>query len=144
MNERIVCMIRGGASGRHVQEYGIRLAKEQGTRLVYLHVVDIVSLGLKNPGLLDAAHEEMTWLAWVTLGLAYRRARSAGVDIERVVRYGRLFDSTVEYLNEHPAQRILMGSPHPDVDNYEERLAKIQQFAHQLEEKTGVVVEIVT
>jgi nucleotide-binding universal stress UspA family protein len=143
MSERIVCMVRGGASGRKLQEHGIRLAKECEGHLIFLHIIDIESLGLKNPKLLEAAREEMTWLARITLGLAYRRARSADVDVERVVRYGKLYDSVLDYLKEHPADRMLMGSPYPDVEDYEQRLQKIQQFARLLEDQTGVVVDIV-
>ena len=143
MSESIVCMIRGGASGRLVQEQGIHLAKERGARLVFLHVVDVARLGLENPALQEAARAEMTWLAWVTLSLAYRRARSSGVEVEQVVRYGKLFDSTLEYLKEHPAQHLLIGSPHLELPDYEERLAKIKQFARQIEDQTSVVVDIV-
>jgi uncharacterized protein YciW len=86
----------------------------------------------------------MTWLAWVTLGLAYRRARNAGLEVERVVRYGKLFDSTVAYLKEHPAQQILMGSPHPQVEDYDQRLESVVEFARLLEEQTGALVKIVS
>jgi uncharacterized protein YciW len=66
------------------------------------------------------------------------------VEVKRVVRYGKLLDATIEYLTENPAQRLLMGSPHPEVENYEDRLAKIKQFARQLEDKTGAVVGVVS
>jgi hypothetical protein len=144
MSETIVCMIRGGASGHRVQEQGILMAKQAGMHLVFLHVVDIDWLGLANPALQEAARTEMTWLAWVTLGLAYRRARNAGLEVERVVRYGKLFDSTVAYLKEHPAQQILMGSPHPQVEDYDQRLESVVEFARLLEEQTGALVKIVS
>lgn len=144
MSESIVCMIRGGASGRLVQEQGIRLAKERGARLIFIHVVDVAGLGLENSALQEAARAEMTWLAWVTLNLANRRVRSSGVEVEQVIRYGNLFDSMLEYLKENPAQQLLMGSPHPDLPDYEERLAKVRQFARQIEDQTGILVDIVS
>ncbi len=143
MSIRIVCLVRGGAASHKLQEYGIKLAKENDGMLVFLHIVDIDSLGFQNPVLRKAAKEEMTWLARATLGLAFRRAARAEVEGERVVRYGKLFDTVLEYLREHPADRLLMGSPHPDVEAYEQRLEKIVRFASMIEEQTGVVVEIV-
>jgi len=143
MSMRIVCLVRGGAASHKLQQYGIQLAKEESGELIFLHIVDINSLGIENPKLLEAAKEEMTWLAWATLGLAFRRAHNASVEGERVVRFGKLYDTVLEYLREHPADRLLMGSPHPEVEAYEKRLDKIIHFARMIEEQTGVVVDIV-
>lgn len=87
---------------------------------------------------------EMAWFGSVTLNLARKLALASGVEAETQVRYGRVFDVAVEYLKENPAELVLLGAPHPLLNDYEARLNSVHQFAARIQQATGVKAEVIT
>jgi len=140
MNSRVVCMVRGGEAGRRVQRQAISYSQNTGLPLVFLHIMYLRGLSLKNEALLDSARREMTWLARVTLNLARARARNAGLKADIIIRQGPILETTITFLQEGPVERIFIGSPSAENPDYQEKLIRVQQFAQQITAATGVQV----
>lgn len=136
----VICMVRGGEASRIVQEQAIAFARKKNKKLVFLHIIDLDSLSLDNEILLEAARMEVTWLARVNLILAYRRAKSAGIEAEMTIRFGPIFKSVIEFLQERNAYCLFLGTPRRGVRDYEERIGKVQHFAEQIQNVTGISV----
>jgi nucleotide-binding universal stress UspA family protein len=144
MNGKIACMVRGGEAGRNVQEYTIDYARVNHKSVVFLHVVDVDSLPLRNDSLREPAREELTWLGHVKLSTARLRAEAAGVKAGAVILYGTIFEAVRNYLLASPVEMVLMGSSHPAADNYEQRLERVHQFAARLSQSTNIQVKVIT
>jgi nucleotide-binding universal stress UspA family protein len=143
MSKKIVCMIRGGESGRAVQDYAIDLVKGIDGELTFLHVIDVSRLSLENDQLEAPAREELTWLGRVTISLAMVRSRAAGVHGMGEIRYGQLREVIRTYVKNRPTDQLLLGATMPTVPDYEERLAGLKEFAHQLQAEIGVLVDVI-
>jgi hypothetical protein len=133
-------MVRGGEASRIVQEQAIRFASQNNKKLVFLHIIDLSSLGLGNEILLDAARTEVTWLARVNLNLAYRRARRSEIPSETVILYGPIFRSVVDFLQDRKPDCLFLGTPREGMKDYEERIARVRQFAEHITDATSVSV----
>jgi nucleotide-binding universal stress UspA family protein len=143
MSGKIACLVRGGEAGRTVQEHTIAYAVEYDKTILFIHVVDSTIVENENERLKTAVHAELTWLGRVTVNIARRRAKQAGARSETVILYGTVQEASQDYLSSHLVERIFIGGPHPDTANFSLRLDRIQQFASQLGDATGVPVEII-
>ncbi len=143
MCKKIVCMIRGDESGRAVQDCAIDLVKGIGGELTFLHVIDVSILSLENEQLEAPAREELTWLGRVTIKLATERAQAAGVHARGEIRYGPVRDVIRTYVNNNPTDQLLLGATIPTMPDYEERLAGLKEFAHQLQAEIGMLVDVI-
>ena len=144
MNEKVACLVRGGEAGRNVQEYTIDYARENHKSVIFLHVVDVDSLPLRNDVLREPAREELTWLGHVKLNTARRRAEAAGVKAVSIILYGTIFEVVRNYLLTSPVEMVLIGSPYPGTDNYDQRLERVHQFAARLSQSTNIQVKVIT
>lgn len=144
MIDTLVCMVRSAGSGRAAQERSVELALENDLRLIFLHIINMNEMPFDNNDLCNAAREEMTWLGNMTLSLAQKRAWENGVKSNIVIRYGSVFEETCTFLREVQACRLVVGSPHPQIEDYDDRLVQITQFASRITQETGIPVEIVT
>jgi hypothetical protein len=142
MSFRVICMVRGGEAGRIVQEQAIQYAQQAKLPLVFLNIIDLSGLPLKNEGQSVPARAELTWLARVHLSQARMRAKSAGLKPETAIRYGPVLETTVGFLQESPTDRLFIGAPHPDDPQYAQRSERVREFASQLTQATGVEVVI--
>jgi len=136
-------MIRGGESGRAVQDYAIDLVKETRGELTFLHVIDVSILSLENEQLEASAREELTWMGRVTINLATERAQAAGVHVMGEIRYGPLQDVIRTYVKINPTDQLLLGATIPSMPDYEERLTSLKEFAHQLQAEIGILVDVI-
>jgi nucleotide-binding universal stress UspA family protein len=114
-----------------------------GGELTFLHVIDVSILSLENEQLEAPAREELTWLGRVTINLATERAQAAGVRARGEIRYGPLRDVIRTYVNNNPTDQLLLGATMSTVPDYEERLAGLKEFAHQLQAEIGVLVDVI-
>ena len=144
MSDTLVCMVRSAGSGRAPQERSVVLALENDFRLIFLHVINMNEMPFENNDLCNAATEEMTWLGNMTLSLAQKRAWQKGVKSNIEIRYGSVFEEACSFLREVQACLLVLGSPHPQVEDYDDHLAQITQFAERITQETGIPVEIVT
>lgn len=140
--KHIICATRGGAGSRAVQERAIHYALERKLKLIFLFVIDISSLEDADEKLRPAVRDELAWLGQALLQIAHQRAQDAGIDSEIVIREGLVRDEICRFIEEHPAEVLLLGAPRgitatvfgDDV---------VEKFAEAVEKESGVPVEIV-
>jgi Universal stress protein family len=142
MNAKVVCMVRGGESGRLVQEKAAAFSIQENLTLVFLHIVDQRVFSSENESLIKAWRDEMTWLGLVTLGLARKRAEDRGLKTETVILHGPIYETTIKFLKENTISRLFIGSPHIGAEDFDQRLNKIKIFAEKIQQDTGVDVVI--
>jgi nucleotide-binding universal stress UspA family protein len=138
----IVCATRGGAGSRAVRERAIELAKQREMKLVFLFVIDISDLVYADEKLQAAVRDELAWLGSALLRIAQQRAHVANIESEIIIREGLVKDEICRFVGERSAELLLLGAPRGTTatilgDD------KVEQFAAEVENVTGVRVEIV-
>ena len=142
MSGSITCLVRGGEAGRTVQEQAITFAAENNKRILFAHVIDITPLDNQDISTIKAMQSELEWLGNVILNMACRRAKLSGVSAEGVILYGTVLNAAIEHFSSHPTDAIFIGSPHPEIPDYPQKLERVYQFAGQLEEALDVSVKV--
>jgi nucleotide-binding universal stress UspA family protein len=138
----IVCATRGGAGSRAVQQAAITYARERGTGLVFLFVIDTSSLESEEAELIAAVHDELLFLGQTLLRIAKKRAANYQVAAEIIVRDGRVIEQISKFLDESSAELLLLGAPRGTTDTiFGDDV--IEQFAVSIHRDTGVEVEII-
>jgi nucleotide-binding universal stress UspA family protein len=138
----IICATRGGAGSRAVQERAIQYAQELGHALIFLFVIDTSSLVGIDDGLRRALEEELRWLGLTLLLIAQKRADSAKINSEIIIREGVVRNEIINYIKEKSADLLLLGAPRGTTTTlFGDDL--IEQFANSIQRESGVVVEIV-
>jgi nucleotide-binding universal stress UspA family protein len=107
----IICATRGGRASRATQERAIALAKERGTPLVFLCVVDPSFAGPMDEPLTCALNDELKRLGRSLLCIAQARAQKQGIDAQTVVRSGPVAESIEAALREFGADTLVVGGP---------------------------------
>lgn len=138
----IVCATRGGQGSRAAQLKAIRLAKERGSKLLFLYVVDIHVVGEYDETLAPAVRAEFHWLGRALLRVAQQRAERADVEAEIAIRDGEVKEEIERFLDESQATLLLLGAPRgPSTHLFGDDA--IEHFARAIEADTGVPVEVV-
>ena len=138
----IVCATRGGAGSRAVQQAAITYARERGTGLVFLFVIDTGSVEQEDAELVAAVHDELLFLGQTLLRIAKKRAANYQVAAEIIVRDGRVKEQITKFLDESSAELLLLGAPRGTTDTtFGDDV--IEQFAESIHRDTGVEVEII-
>ncbi len=140
----IVCATRGGEAGRRTQERAIALAKERGSKLLFLCVFDPGFAGHLNRSLFAAVEEEQQWLGRALLSVAQARARQQGVEAGAVVLSGPVLASIEEFLCESGAPTLVIGEAKVDSPLAAFRQGTVQSCARHVEQNTSVEVVIVS
>ena len=143
MNRKVVCMVRGGEAGRSTQEQAIAYAKKAERQLVFLQIINIDRLSLNGEEKILPTLTELTWLARINLSLARQRAARHGVKAEAAIKIGPIFESVVAYLKENQVERLFLGLPREDHEDYHFRLEQVNEFAGRISQATKVTVELV-
>ena len=138
----IVCATRGGAGSRAVQQAAVTYARERGTGLVFLFVIDTGSVEQEDAELVAAVHDELLFLGQTLLRIAKKRAANYQVAAEIIVRDGRVKEQITKFLDESSAELLLLGAPRGTTDTtFGDDV--IEQFAESIHRDTGVEVEII-
>ena len=138
----IVCATRGGAGSRAVQQAAITYARERGTALVFLFVIDTGSVEQEDAELVAAVHDELLFLGQTLLRIAKKRAANHQLTAEIIVRDGRVKEQITKFLDESSAELLLLGAPRGTTDTiFGDDV--IEQFAESIHRDTGVEVEII-
>lgn len=138
----IVCATRGGAGSRAVQQAAVTYARERGTGLVFLFVIDTGSVEQEEAELVAAVHDELLFLGQTLLRIAKKRAANYQVAAEIIVRDGRVKEQITKFLDESSAELLLLGAPRGTTDTtFGDDV--IEQFAESIHRDTGVEVEII-
>jgi nucleotide-binding universal stress UspA family protein len=138
----IVCATRGGAGSRAVQQAAITYARERGTGLVFLFVIDTSSLENEEAEMVAAVRDELLFLGQTLLRIAKKRAANYQVKAEIIVRDGNVKQQISKFLDESSAELLLLGAPRGTTDTiFGDDV--IEQFAESIHRDTGVEVEII-
>jgi hypothetical protein len=138
----IVCATRGGAGSRAVQQAAITYAREKGSELVFLFVIDTSSVEGEEEELVSAVRDELYFLGQTLLRIAKKRAANYHVAAEIVVRQGMVREQITGFLAESGAELLLLGAPRGTSDAiFGDDV--IEQFAEAICRDTGVEVEII-
>ena len=138
----IICATRGGAGSRAVQQRSIQYAQKHNHVLVFLYVIDTTNLKVVDEGLRKAVREELRWLGLTLLLIARKRADSAQINSEIIVREGVFRGEVINLIEEKSADLLLLGAPRDTTDAvFGDDL--IEQFAESIQKESGVAVEIV-
>lgn len=138
----IVCATRGGEASRQTQERAIALAKERGSELVFLCVVDPSFVEPSNEALQSALADELRRLGRSLLCVAQARAREQGVEAETVVRSGPVRENLEAYLQEVDADTLVIGTPRSETTAKAFGPQDIPRLAEAVREATGVEVVV--
>jgi len=138
---KILCATRGGEDSQRTQEAAIALAKERGDDLVFLYVADASFLDrIAAPVVVDV-ESELDQMGRFQLILAQEQAAEQGVAAEIAIRHGHLRTELAAAAREMGATLVMLGRPQGRTAVFDE--ADLEEFAAELEERTGVGVRVV-
>jgi nucleotide-binding universal stress UspA family protein len=140
----IVCATRGGRASRATQERAIDLAKERGTELVFLCIVDPSFAGPMDEPLTCALNDELKRLGRSLLCIAQARAQQKGIDAKTVVRSGPVTENIEAALREFDADTLVIGAPGAESQTEAFGSRHFNRLADAVRQSTGVEVELVT
>jgi nucleotide-binding universal stress UspA family protein len=140
----IVCATRGGQASRRTQERAIELAKERGTKLIFICVVDPTFTGPMDDELEEALTDELKRLGGSLLYIAQARAEKEGVSAETTVQCGSVWDDIAIFLQEVDAETLVIGVNQNDspVEAFGDE--QVPEFVERLREETDVEIVVVT
>ena len=137
----IVCATRGGEGSRAAQLEAIRAARDAGTALTFLYVVDVNMLGAVDEKLAKSVRAELEWLGGALLRVAKQRAEQVGVDVDIVILEGVVRDEIIRYLRDNHASLLLLGAPRGTTSRFGDDA--IELFARSIEQEAGTSVLVV-
>jgi nucleotide-binding universal stress UspA family protein len=142
MTGPIVCATRGGRACRCTQERAIQLAKERGTKLIFLFVADPSFAGPVDDALEAALTDELTRLGRSLLYIAQERAHKQGLEAEIAIRHGRVQQSIEQYIRQVNASTLVIGSPQANSVLQTFSPEELNSFATAVRQATGVEVVV--
>jgi len=138
---RILCATRGGEDSQRTQRAAIALARERGDELVFLYVADASFLDKIAAAVVVDVQAELEQMGRFQLALAQEQAAEEGVRAEIAIRNGQLRKELVRAAQEIGATSVVLGRPQEETAVFDE--AKLEEFAAELEAKTGAEVLVV-
>ena len=143
--EHIVCAVRGGPESRETVSRAIELALARGGRLTFLQVMDAEFLNHATVAPLSIIYRELQNMAQFTGRILCDRAERKGVgEVSCLVRTGNIQRQIQEFVNEQEVDLLVMGRPVRSPGSNVFRPVQFDAFVANLQEATGVRVEVVT
>ncbi|MEE8391897.1 MAG: universal stress protein [Anaerolineae bacterium] len=140
----IVCATRGGEVSRRTRERAVALAKERGTELIFLCVVDPSFAGPVDESLAATLADELQRLGQSLLSIAQARARKQGVVTRTAVLRGAVWQNVKEYVRRVDADALVIGAPMTGSTPRAFGSGDVHRLAETIHEATGVEVVVVT
>ncbi len=140
----IVCATRGGEVSRRTQERAVALAKERGTELIFLCVVDPSFAGLVDEAMVATLTDELQRLGRSLLSIAQARARKQEVVARTTVRCGTAWQNIEEYVRKVDADALVIGAPRISSMPRAFGSGDVHHLAKTIHKATGVEVVVVT
>ncbi|MGD8466232.1 MAG: universal stress protein [Anaerolineae bacterium] len=137
----ILCATRGGEGSQTTHDQALALAQERGEELVFLFVVDISFLSQMAAPIVVDVESRLEMMGQFQLALIQERAAAQGMQVQTMVRRGRLRPELVAAARELDAELIVLGRPARQTAVFEEDT--LQVFARGLQAETGIEVRIV-
>lgn len=138
----IVCATRGGEGSRAVQLAAIQRAKQSNDDLVFLFVADSTMEEKVEETLQTAVRDELIWMGNAMLQIAKLRAGAENIAVRLVIKVGEVRQEIDRFLQDSQAELLLLGAPRGTSATVFGDDA-IEQFAHTIQEDTGVPVEVI-
>jgi nucleotide-binding universal stress UspA family protein len=138
----IVCATRGGEGSRAVQLAAIQRAKQSGKDLVFLFVADSSMEEKVEETLQTAVRDELIWMGNAMLQIAKLRAGAENIAVRLVIKVGEVREEIERFLQDSQAELLLLGAPRGTSATVFGDDA-IEQFAHMIQEDTGVTVQVI-
>ena len=137
----ILCATRGGEASFRTQTAAIELAKERHAELVFLYIVDLNFLDKTAAPIVVDVENEISQMGEFLLLVAKERAVEQGVKTRTLTRKGNLRAEIKKVAAEIGATFVVLGRPAGEASAFEK--SGLKTFAEEIQEKTGVEVEIV-
>jgi nucleotide-binding universal stress UspA family protein len=138
---KILCATRGGEGSQATQDRAIALAREHGDELVFLFVVDISFLSQMAAPIVVDVESRLERMGQFQLAVAQERAAVQDIQVQTMVRRGRLRSELALAAQELGATLIVLGRPSRQTAVFEHDT--LQAFAAGLRAETGIEVRIV-
>jgi nucleotide-binding universal stress UspA family protein len=139
----IVCAISRSYSSRYSQERAIALAKERGSKVAFVNVVDARPFQELDTPELDTVIDELKRVCTSLLSIAVERADAQGVDATMVVLEGKVTEALENYLRSSQAETLVIGAAgnilHESIFMDEQQ----RQFVEHLRAELGIEVIVV-
>jgi hypothetical protein len=137
---RILCATRGGEASYRAQDSVIARAKEEGSTILFLYVVDLEFLK-RTPHAVrhDVVQREMDRMGSFLLAMACERAAKQGVEAQPVLRHGSLASALTEVALEEEVTLIALGRP---AEESVFQLAGLEELTKKIEDETGIATQI--
>jgi nucleotide-binding universal stress UspA family protein len=100
-------------SARHALTYGTSFAREYGTKLILLHVVENLTVGYASdlfPVPMAEVFQEISGYAKAELAKLGQEAREKGVSVDEAVVQGKPSAEIIRYAVEHEVDMIVLGT----------------------------------
>lgn len=107
----VICAIRGGPDSKPTIEAAIELAKETGTVLHFLYVVNLNFLVRTSSSRTHVVSKELHQMGEFILLSAQSVAQKQSVSAEIAVRHGNVGDEIIAFANEIEAGYVVLGRP---------------------------------
>lgn len=139
----IVCAIRGGPASQHTIDESVTMAVEKHLPLYFLYVVNLDFLTHTASSRVKTITEEMNELGDFILLLAKRQAEARGVEVEGMIRHGKVGEEIIALSQEVDADFVVMGQPKGEKEANVFTQERINTFREKLEEESGAQVILV-
>ncbi len=136
----IVCAIRGGPGSKPTIARAIELAQETGYGLHLLYVVNLDFMTHTGTSRVRRLSQDLHQMGEFILLTAMAQAEAAGVAADSQVRHGSVIEEIEGMVRDLNAEYLVLGVPSADPDKREFDLERLQGFADQVREDTGVEV----
>jgi nucleotide-binding universal stress UspA family protein len=143
--KHIVCAVRGGPESRETVSRAIELALARDARLTFFQVMDAEFLDHATVAPLSLIYRELQNMARFAGRILCDRAERKGVEeVSCLVRTGNIQRQIREFVTEEVVDLLVMGRPVRSPGSNVFRPAQFDAFVADLQEATGVQVEVVT
>jgi nucleotide-binding universal stress UspA family protein len=139
-SDNIVCATRGGEGSEPTVQGAINLAQERGLRLTFLYIADLEFMRHATTGHTSVAAEGLHKMGEFIMLTLVEQAQAEGIEAGFAVREGRFRDELLHYLEETRPAMLVLGRPQSDTGFFDPR--KLSRLAEEIEEQTGVPVEL--
>ena len=137
----IICATRGGEGSEPTVRGAINLARERGLRLTFLYIADLEFMKRTAMAHTSRAAEELRKMGEFIMTALVEQAQGEGIEADFAVRPGRFREELLRYLEETRPATLVLGSPRPDTAHLDAQ--KISRLAQEIEEQTGVPIELI-
>ena len=138
---KILCATRGGEASYRTQDHAITLARQGGSLLILLYVIDTHFLDKTAAPIVVDVGNQLHNMGKFLLAMARERAERQGVSVQSICRPGRVRDEIKAVAREEQVDIVVLGKPSGEADAF--AMEELKAFAAEIEAETDSQVVIV-